>query len=82
MHSNDILAGKANHNNFLGDFSMHSFKFKTDKFFQISIHLHPHYLRRNTYVYSVNTALQSLATKLDHYFKVSTDGLAVLCFLK
>ena len=27
--------------------------------------------------YSVNAVLQSLAAKLDHYFKVSTDALAV-----
>ena len=27
MNSNEILAGRANHNNFVGDFSMHSVKF-------------------------------------------------------
>ena len=36
----------------------------------------------HTGVYSVNAVLQSLAAKLDHYFKVSTDALAVLSFLK
>ena len=33
-------------------------------------------------MYSVNAVLQSLGAKLDHYFKVSTDALAVLSFLK
>ena len=55
---------------------------KTGKFFQISIHFHPRHLRRNTYVYSVNAVLQPLATKLDHYFTVSSDALAVLSFFK
>ena len=27
MNSNEILAGRANHNNFVGDFSMHRVKF-------------------------------------------------------
>ena len=30
----------------------------------------------------VSTQYYSLAAKLDHYFKVSTDALAVLSFLK
>ena len=55
---------------------------KPGKFFQISIHFHPRHLWLHTGVFSVNAVLQSLAAKLDHYFKVLTDVLAVLSFLK
>ena len=80
LNSNEILVGRANHNNFVGHFSMHREEFW--KCFQISIHFHPRHLWWHTGVFSVNAVLQSLAAKLDHYFKVSTDALAVLSFLK
>ena len=37
MNSNEILAGRANHNNFVGDFSMHKVKFCFFKFQSIFI---------------------------------------------
>ena len=66
MNSNEILAGRANHNNSVDDFSMHRVKFeKTGKFFQISILFHPHHLCWHTGVYSLNAVLQPLAAKQD-----------------
>lgn len=84
MNSNEILAGRANYNNFVGHLSMHRVKFwkKLAIFFQISILFHPCHLWWHTRVYNVSTILQSSAAKPDHYFKVSTDALAVLSFLK
>ena len=82
MNLNEIWAGRANHI-LLVIFQCIAWHFeKTGKFIQISIHFNPRHLWWHKGVYSVNAVLQSLAAKLDHYFKVSTDALAVLSFLK